>query len=107
MELTVLLPMLSELLKEEGTFGHKLFMGLGFLIVIHLMGRNHIKLITTEMKSMKQEMVKGFESVHGELAVGKEVHARHESELDAHEKQINSLKMDVQKLQSHNIQRNA
>ena len=107
MELTVLLPIISEILKGEGTVGSKLVMGLALLLIIHLMGRNHIKLITSEMKSMKAEMVKGFQGINSQLQEGKEIHARHEQEIKTHEKQINSLILDVQKLQGHNIQRNA
>ncbi len=78
MELTVLLPILSEILKNEGTVAHKLIVGIALLVIIHLMGRNHIKLITSEMKSMKAEMVKGFEGINGQLQAGKEIHERHE-----------------------------
>lgn len=98
MELTVLLPIISEILKGEGTVGSKLVIGGFLLVIIHLMGRNHIKLITSEMKSMKAEMVKGFEGINSQLQAGKEIHARHEQE-------ITTLKRDVQKLQGLSSQR--
>lgn len=87
MEFTFLLPIISEILKNEGSFGQKILMGGFLLIVIHFMGRNHIKLITKEMKSIKEEMSKGFSSI-------KETHNKHEAAITTLQIEVKEIGRD-------------
>lgn len=89
MELAFMVPLLSEIFKDDGSFMQKIFVGVFLLIGIHFMGRNHIKLITKEMKSIKEEMSKGFSAI-------REVH-------DKHEVAIFTLQQDVKKVKESNV----